>query len=116
MWSSALFTPTFQYFYTDISAISVTFRNSDNTISNELLGFHPTTSAHFRGFIGTFSFWWQVSQLQPPTLLDTYQLSAEPILHQIKPTTQFTITINAYILHQAMYQRNGQSCKSFPID
>ena len=28
-WSPALFTLTFQYFYTDISAISVTFRNSD---------------------------------------------------------------------------------------
>ena len=27
--STTLFTPTFQYFYTDISAISVTFRNSD---------------------------------------------------------------------------------------
>ena len=28
MWSPRLFTPTFQYFYTYISAISVTFRNS----------------------------------------------------------------------------------------
>ena len=28
VWSSTLFTPTFQYFYTDISAISVTFCNS----------------------------------------------------------------------------------------
>ena len=27
-WSPTLFTPTFQYFYTDISAISVTFCNS----------------------------------------------------------------------------------------
>ena len=27
-WSPTLFSPTFQYFYTDISAISVTFRNS----------------------------------------------------------------------------------------
>ena len=25
-----------------------------------------------------------------------------PILHRIKPTTQFTITISAYILHQAL--------------
>ena len=30
-YSITLFTPTFKYFYTDISAISVTFRNSDNT-------------------------------------------------------------------------------------
>ena len=29
MWSPSLVTPTFKYFYTDISAISVTFRNSD---------------------------------------------------------------------------------------
>ena len=29
MWSPTLFTLTFQYFYTDISAISVAFRNSD---------------------------------------------------------------------------------------
>ena len=28
-WSSRIFTPTLQYFYTDISAISVTFRNSE---------------------------------------------------------------------------------------
>ena len=28
VWSPSLFTPTFQYFYTDISAISVTFCNS----------------------------------------------------------------------------------------
>ena len=33
-WSSALFTPTFQYFYTDISAISVTFRNSARQARN----------------------------------------------------------------------------------
>ena len=27
-WSRTVFTPSFQYFYTDISVISVTFRNS----------------------------------------------------------------------------------------
>merc|ERR1712208_77513 len=30
LYSYTLFTPTFQYFYTDISAISVTFCNSDH--------------------------------------------------------------------------------------
>ena len=32
--SPSLFPPTFQYFYTDTSAISVTFRNSVATLSN----------------------------------------------------------------------------------
>ena len=31
-WSQTLFTPTFKYFYTDISAISVTFRNSGKEV------------------------------------------------------------------------------------
>ena len=36
-WSSTLFTPTSQNFYTDISAISVTFCNSDHSLEVVML-------------------------------------------------------------------------------
>ena len=36
LYSYTLFTPTFQYFYTDISAISVTFCNSDKYTNTQI--------------------------------------------------------------------------------